>query len=290
LKIPGLLAIYFKAHGEYGLAIRLCERGLSCAVSDRSPERALALLCRGMIIVYGNQVAADRPLLEAVSIAREVGDEWTEAYACGALAQWLIHIGETQAAVCHLTRIERLAETRGDDLLRGLAGVARSWLYLADGDIGKALDVLRSVRSLSADFHQHHFIGMYLGLGLFRLGDLAQAAAEWHEAMQNAIAVGHLRGIAGSVEGCAYLAERLGHHQESCRFLGAAEQMRQRAGSPLFCFWIRHNEAARAALRSTLGASRYDAAVTAGARMHVEDGMNEAAELLRQFAAGLSAR
>jgi hypothetical protein len=161
---------------------------------------------------------------------------------------------------------------------------------MAEGDIGKALDVLRSVRSLSADFHQHHFIGMYLGLGLFRLGDLAQAAAEWHEAMQNAIAVGHLRGIAGSVEGCAYLAERLGHPEEACRFLGAAEQMRQRAGSPLFCFWIRHNEAARATLRSTLGVSRYDAAVIAGARMHVEDGMNEAAELLRQFAADLSVR
>ena len=288
LKIPGLLAIYFKAHGESGLAIRLCERGLFCAPSDRSPERALALLCRGMNIVYGNKVAADRPLLEAVSIAREVGDEWTEAYACGTLAQWLIHIGEPQAAVPYVARIERLAETQGDDLLRGLAGLARGWFHLAEGDIGKALDVLRSVRGLSTDFHQHHFIGMYLGLGLFRLDDLPQAAVEWHEALQNAIAVGHLRGIAGSVEGCAYLAERLGHHEQACRFLGAAEQMRQRAGSPLFCFWIRHNEAARTALRSTLGVSRYDAAVIAGARMHVEDGMNEAAELLKRFADGLS--
>jgi non-specific serine/threonine protein kinase len=289
LKIPGLLALYFKSHGEVGLAIRLCERALACAPSDPSRERALAQLCRGINIVYGVKVAADVPLLEAVSIAREVGDEWTEAYASGTLALWLIHAGETQAANPHLATIERLAETRGDELLRGLAGVARGWFHLAEGDIGKALTVLRSVRSLSTDFHQHHFIGMYLGLGLFRLGDFARAAAEWHEAMRNAIAVGHLRGISGSVEGCAYVAERLGRPEEACRCLSAAEQMRQRAGSPLFSFWVRHNEEARAGLRSALGSGRYQAALSAGARMHVEDATNEAAALLRQFAAGLSA-
>jgi non-specific serine/threonine protein kinase len=289
LRIPGLLTMYFKSHGEAGLAIRLCERALSCAPSVHSRERALVQLCRGINILYGIKVAADRPLLEAVSVAREVGDEWTEAYSCGQLALWLIQIGETQAAIPHLATIERLAETRGDDMLRGLAGLARGWLYLAEEDIGKALAILRSVRGLSTDFHQHHFIGMYVGLSLFRLGEFARAAAEWHEAMRNAIAVGHLRGISGSVEGCAYLAERLGRPEEACRYLGVAEQLRQRAGSPLFSFWFRHNEDARAALRSTLGSTRYEKAVSAGRRMHAEDAMNEAAGVLRQFAAGLSA-
>ena len=290
LKIPGLLTMYFKSHGESGFAIRLCERALACAPSIPSRERALAQLCRGVNILFGKKVAADRPFLEAASIAREVGDGWTEAYSCGHLALWLIHIGETRAAVAHLTNIERLAETRDDDQLRGLAGLARGWLYFAENDIGKALSILRSARILGADFHQHHFIEMYIALGLFRLGDYAQAAAEWHEAMRNAIAVGHLRGISGSVEGCAYIAERLGHPEEACRYLSVADQSRQRAASPLFSFWFRHNEDARAALRVTLGPTRYEAAVSAGARMHAEDAVNEAAHLLQQFAAGLSAR
>jgi len=290
LKIPGRLTIYFKSHGESGLAIRLCERALACALCVPSRERALAQLCHGVNILFGEKkAAAGRPLLEALSVARDFGDEWTEAYSCGHLVLWLIHIGEAQAAIPHLATIERLAEVRGDDQLRGLAGLARGWFYLAEEDIGNALTILRSVRGISADFHQHHMIGMYLGLSLFRLGDYAQAAADWHEAMRNAIAVGHLRGISGSVEGCAYIAERLGRPEEACRYLSAAEQMRQRAASPLFSFWVRHNEDARAALRSTLGSTRYEAAVSAGARMHAEDAMNEAAGLLRQFAVGLSA-
>jgi non-specific serine/threonine protein kinase len=289
LKIPGLLTIYFKSHGESGLAIRLCERALACAPAVPSRERALAQLCRGINVLYGPKVAADRPLLEAVSVAREVGDEWTEAHACGHLALWLIHIGEAQAAIPHLATIKRLAEVRDDDMLRGLAGLAQGWFYLAAEDIGRALAIFRSVHGLGADFHQHHFIGMYIGLSLFRLGHYAQAAAAWHEAMRNAIVVGHLRGISGSVEGCAYVAERLGRAEEACRYLSVAEQLRQRAVSPLFSFWFRHNEDARAALCSTLGSTRYEAAMSAGARMHAEDAINDAARLLRQFATGLSA-
>jgi hypothetical protein len=103
--------------------------------------------------------------------------------------------------------------------------------------------------------------------------------------MRNAISVGSLRGIAGSVEGCGYIAERLGLAEEACRFLSAAELVRRRTGSPLFSFWFRHNEAAHASLRSNLGSGRYEAAVSAGARLRAEDVMNEAAARLRQFAA-----
>jgi len=179
--------------------------------------------------------------------------------------------------------VARLAQDRGDDLLLGLAGLARGWLYLAQENVEDALAELRSVRDLGFESHQHHFIGVYIGLSLFRLGRHAAAAREWHEAMRNANSVGHLRGAAGSVEGCAYIAERFGHAEEACRFLGAAEQIRQRAQSPLFSFWNRHNEATRAALRSKLGIARYEASLLAGARMHSEDALNEAARRLREF-------
>jgi predicted ATPase/DNA-binding winged helix-turn-helix (wHTH) protein len=288
LRIAGLLTIYFKANGETALAKRLCDRALAVAPSTRSLERAQAELCRGIAIFTSDKLAADQPLLEAVSIAREVGDEWTEAYACAHLGQWLIHFGQPEQAAVHLAVVERLAGKHDDELLRGLAGLTRGWLDLAEDDTEQAVTILRAVRNLSADSHQHHFIGMYIGLALFQQGDLAGAALEWHEAMRNAIAVGHLRGIAGSVEGCGYIAERLGKVQEACRFLSAAEQIRQRAGSPLFSFWFRHNESANAQLRSALGLSRYEALVGAGARMRTEDVINEAAEQLRQFGSMLT--
>jgi tetratricopeptide (TPR) repeat protein len=290
LRIAGRLTLYFKAHGDTVLAKRLTDRALAVAPSIRSRERAQAEMCCGIATFFSSKVAADQPLLAAVSIAREVGDEWTEAYSRGHLALWWIHCGQSEQASEHLAALERWADKHDDELLRGLAGLARGWLYLAQDDTAKAVDVLRSVRGLSADSHQHHFIAIYIGLALFRRGDLAGAALEWREAMRNAIAVGNLRGVAGSVEGCGYLAELLGTAEDACRFLSAAEQARQRAKSPLFSFWFRHNESASARLRSTLGLNRYEALVSAGARMRTEDVINEAAERLRQFGAMLTAQ
>jgi predicted ATPase/DNA-binding winged helix-turn-helix (wHTH) protein len=288
LQIAGLLTMYFKAHGEAAFAIRLCERALALRPLPRSRELALTHLCRGINILFGIKVAAEVPLLEAVGIAREVGDTWTEAYSRGHLALWLINTGQAPQAAEHVTDLERIAEARDDDLLRGLAGLVRGWLYLAAADIDRSIEVMRAVRNLSAESHQHHFIGMYLGLALFRRRDYAEAADVWHDAMRNAAAVGHIRGVAGSVEGCAYIAERLGYAEEACRFLSVAEQFRRRASSPLFSFWFQHNESAHAALRSMLGPSKYEEALSTGTRARAEDVVNEAAALLRQFAAGSS--
>jgi non-specific serine/threonine protein kinase len=286
LQIAGHLTVYFKAHGEYAFAIRLCERALAGTAALSSPERALTLLCRGVNLFFGRKVAADKSLLEAASVARQVGDEWAEAYACGHLALWLINDGQSKRAAEHLATVERLAEARGDEMLKGLAGLARGWRYLAEEDVDKALGALRAVRHLSADSHQHHFIGTYIALSLFRCDDLAGAAAEWLEAMRMAIAVRHMRGVAGAVEGCAYVAQRLGDPEEACRFLSAAEQFRRRTGSPLFSFWVRHNQAAHIAVRAAIGLERYEAAIQAGERMRAEDVVNEARERLRQFGEG----
>jgi predicted ATPase/DNA-binding winged helix-turn-helix (wHTH) protein len=283
LKIAGQLAVYFKAHGDTLLGMRLCERALSAEPLLPSRELALTYLCRGLSKVYSDKIAAEVPLLAAMRVAREIGDSWTEAYACGHLALWFAHLGQIPEAAAHAQITARLAQARGDDMLRGLAGLAQGWLNLAQESIDDALQILISMRDLGFDSHQHHFIGIYIGLSLFRRSDYAAAALEWHAAMRNANSVGHMRGAAGSVEGCAYIAERLGHAEEACRYLGAAERIRQRAGSPLFSFWYRHNQAAHASLRSKLGMPHYEASVLAGARMRSEDALNQASRRLQQF-------
>jgi hypothetical protein len=103
--------------------------------------------------------------------------------------------------------------------------------------------------------------------------------------MRNAVGLGHRRGVAGSIEGCGYIAQRLGRAEVACRLLAAAEQIRRRSDSPLFSFWIAHNEAARRELRSAMDTPGYDAAVKAGTHLREEDATNQAAALLREFAA-----
>ena len=284
VQIPGNLVVYFKAHGDSLLGKRLCDRALAHEPLMVSRELALTYLCRGVSNLFTDKKdTAQAPLLEAARLARQMNDPWTEAYARGHLALLLTHLGRPSEAVEDAEVTAQLAQARGDEILLGLAGLVRGWLNLARENVGQALAELRSVRDLGFESHQHHFIGTYIGLSLFRLGDYAAAALEWHESLRIANSVSHLRGAAGSVEGCAYIAERFGHAEEACRLLGAAEQIRQRAQSPLFSFWYRHNEAAHAALRSKLGIARYEAAVLAGTRMHSEVALNEAAGRLRQF-------
>jgi tetratricopeptide (TPR) repeat protein len=247
--------------------------------------RCLALLSRG---VYGLMahimVTAGATLLEAASIALEVGDLWAAAYANGNLAMLSAAKGDTAQAAPHLAVVQQIAEQLDDANLRGLAGLACGWMHLADNEIDKSIVVLQSVRNLGTDVHQHHFVEVYIGLALFRRGDYATAAALWREAMHNALVVGHMRGAAGSIEGCGYVAQRLNQPQLACRCLGAAEQIRRRTGIPLYSFWVPHYDSAHAALRTALGSAVYAAEIAAGAAMHEEDAAIEAAQWLQSFA------
>ncbi|HEX3837283.1 MAG TPA: winged helix-turn-helix domain-containing protein [Steroidobacteraceae bacterium] len=287
LQIAGSLMLYFKAHGSYALGLRLCDRALSVAPVERTRVRCVALMSRGVIgPILGDDFATEAVLQEVASIAREVGDLWAEAYASGNLAQWKSDNGQWQDAGPDIAVVERAAEQLDDANLRGLTGLARGWMYLAANEIEKTIAVLQSVRRLGDDLHQHHFIDVYIGLALFRHGDNAAAAALWLEAMRNALAVGHIRGAAGSMEGCGYIAQRLNHADLACRCLGAAEEIRKRTGRPLYSFWLPHYASAHAALRAALGPAAYAAAIAVGAALHEEDAASETAQWLQTFASG----
>jgi len=109
LRIAGLLMLYIKAHGAHVLGKRLCERALTDPLPARTRERGMALMCRGVNEVMGDKVAPENVLLEAVSVAREVGDHWTAAYSSGFLAMWLIHSGRPEEAVEHCCAVELAA-------------------------------------------------------------------------------------------------------------------------------------------------------------------------------------
>jgi hypothetical protein len=169
-----------------------------------------------------------------------------------------------------------------------MAELVRGWRYLAFGQTQLALQTLWPIRTLGSDYHQHHFVDMYIGLSLFRLAAYSAAAVQWHEALRNALGVGHLRGIAGSVEGSAYIAAIRGQNEVACKLLSGAEKMRQRAASPLFSFWLVHNASANSTLREAMGAHRYEAALQAGTRMREEDLINEAMAVLTEFGVEIS--
>ncbi len=172
----------------------------------------------------------------------------------------------------------------------GLTGLASAWMHLAAGSLDAALLLLRQACRLGSDLHQHHFIDTYIGLTLFCRGELVAAAGQWRDSMHNALLLGHIRGAAGSIEGCGYIAARSGEASLACRLLGSAAKIRRRTGIPLYNFWVPHNLRAHESVKNSLGAEDYAAFIHAGERMREEDAANEAAKWLHRFAGSRAGR
>jgi predicted ATPase/DNA-binding winged helix-turn-helix (wHTH) protein len=286
LDILGSLAIFAKARGEYVTVRRWCRMVLTrCPVAD-TPERARALLTSGMVEVHSVAgVTTGAGLLrEAARIATIHQDWWTAAYAHGYCAMALANEGQPEEASEHARVGDSCARRSSDDSLRGLMGLARGWICLARGEPRAALEELLAVRDVGTDVHQIHFVGMYIGLAHFALGDLTAAAVHWLRAMELGIAVGNVRGIAGSIEGCAYVACAAGEWACATRMLAAAGLIRERTENPIFSFWVPFQETAVHAARSGLAASDFHAETRKGLAMRHEDAANEAQAVLWRLA------
>ena len=286
LSILGSLTLYAKARGIYDQALLWTTRALETTQSVDTLERAGALLCRGVTAVHlgSNRDAPDRHLIEAIRLAHLHGDRWTEAYAAGYLALWLANWGEAGKAAEVLQTTQRIGEQLDDPYLRGVAGLARGWICMAQDRCAEAIGVLRAVRGLGQDLHQRHFIDMYIGLALFGRGHYAEAAQRWVEAMLAAAEVANIRGVAGSIEGCAYIEQKLGDPRMAASLMKAAALIRERTEVPLFNFWVPYHTAALEAVRSALSANEYAQAVRAGEAMREEDAANETRTRLLGFA------
>jgi non-specific serine/threonine protein kinase len=285
LSILGSLLLYAKGHGDYVTMARWCTLVLDPLSGPPTEARARALLSLGVVQVY---LRPDKPwmthaLSEAARIAAVHGDWWTEAYALGYLALGFANDARPDEAEHYAHQARAAAELHNDDLLRGLAALAHGWVWLARGQPRRALAELTPARDLGCDPHQRHFVGMYVGLAHFALGHYGQAAYQWLEALTLSISVGNIRGMAGSMEGCGYLACQAGEWRTAARLLAAARVIRERTQLPLFSFWCPHLDATMRDLHTHLSPAELEVSWQSGAALRPEDATNEAVALLRSY-------
>ncbi|MDE2294276.1 MAG: winged helix-turn-helix domain-containing protein [Gammaproteobacteria bacterium] len=286
LAIVGSLTLYGKIHGNYTLYRHWCERVLAGNGSDETPDLARSLLGYAIVLMHMAvaQESVESLLPEAARIAARHGDWWCEGYAHGYFALALANWGRSHEAESHAAITERRYREHGDGLLGGLAGLARGWILLSRGEAADALAQLTTACGLGSDPHQHHFIRMYAGLAQFELGDRPAAASEWLRAMRLSSGVANLRGVAGSIEGCAYLACARREPVPAVRLLAAAQRIRERTEVPLFNFWREHHARTLAELRAMLSPESYAAEWTAGAALRQEEAAEVARTLLTRIA------
>jgi predicted ATPase/DNA-binding winged helix-turn-helix (wHTH) protein len=288
LAIVGSLTLYLKGRGAYEAALRWSDLALNDCDELGSRAGARVLLCKGVSAVHLTEAhgTAEPTLRAAVALAHSLGDRWTEAYASGYLAMHLTNAGDVDAAAAAAHVTARVAAELDDALLRGLSGLARGWIALARGSLRDAIETFLAARQLGPDLHQRHFIEVYIGLACLELGETQRAAQQFLAGLHDAIDVRNLRGMAGSVEGCAYIAIERGMYAEGIEMLGSAAGIRDRTGVPLFGFWLPRNDRAHDAARQALGETAYAARFAAGERMRDEDSISRVVALLQAFAVG----
>lgn len=291
LGIVGSLLLYAKCHGDYAGMYRWCRMVLDPRSGSETAVRARALLTLGVMQTYlgAGKVLIPHALPEAARIAALHADWWTEAYALGFAALGCANEGRPDDAAEYAKRTRMAAERHSDDLLRGLAGLAQGWVWLARGEPQRALTELSAARDLGGDPHQHHFVGVYMALAQFALGRYPQAAQQWLASLKLSNVLDNVRGMAGSMEGCGYLACQAGEWRTAARLLAAARVIRERTELPVFSFWLPHQAATLCTLRSHLTGAELEACSRAGAALRPEDAANEALALLREYAGGTEA-
>ena len=288
LRLAGSLMLYSKGNSLVSLLYEWVERTLDGVAPMRSPMYARVLLCRGMAELYLNDPGSEPHLAEAAQLAMQLGDRWGQGCATAFLAMWNANEGRLGPAMASAVVAVGIADAEADDWLRSLAGLAKSWVALRSGQYQEALGMLQPLRLLGHDVQQHEMIDVYLGLSHYGLGHLREAACSSLDVLERSVPWRHLRASAAAIEITAFLAMRTLRPETSVRLLGKAADIRARTRTPLFSFWIAHEEKTANVVRAELGNGRFETLYRAGASARDELVIDEARELLSGVAKGQS--
>ena len=143
---------------------------------------------------------------------------------------------------------------------------------------------LRPLRGLSFDPQQHQMIDIYLSLAHYGLGNWREAAVMSIDVVDASLRTRGIRSTAAAIEIAAFLASRGARPKMCARLLGKAADIRERTHSPLFSFWLAHNEEATNRARAGLGPDRFYALHRAGASARDEIVIDEVRTLLHEIA------
>jgi non-specific serine/threonine protein kinase len=285
VEIIGSLLLYIKSHGAIVEGLVWSERVLNPMPAIRSSMCARALLLRGILEMHlmRSASATDSFLSRAWEMAAEVNDRWAMSSAASYRTMHFAERGVPRQTDALQRRAHELAQELRDDWLLGLAGLARGWWHLQRCEFSEAVTTLEAARSRGHDLQQQHFIEMYLGLASYELQQLPAAARSWHNALCNTVLVAHSRGMAGSIEGCAYLCLDFGDAATAFRLLNAAAATRSKTQVPLFSFWLPYHEAAVGRIQAALGELACGQLLEPANMLRMEDATNLALELLQRY-------
>ncbi len=293
LALSGNLCWYFRMGANYGEAVRWLERAL-CAGLAPTRQRAQALIACG-IMQHQSTVheRAQTLLREGIALAEQLGEPRLAGAGQAGLAFELATSGDMAGAEACAASAQACAEAQDDAWLRSMALLGRAMAFAlsdrhreAEACLGEAFD---AVSAPGNGTWQKAYVLINRALQRCYLGQLPGAAGDWLAAMDAFAVLEHWRGVAGCVEGTAYLLSERGEVQRAARFLAAAERVRELTAAPLMPQWRKAQTMAVRSVRDALGRD-YEPVQKVGAETRFEEIVSEARTTLVKLAADQSPR
>jgi predicted ATPase/DNA-binding winged helix-turn-helix (wHTH) protein len=282
------LCWYFRVQGEYDRASHWLDLALQASHTQSLP-RARALIANG-IVHHHRTIHARAALLlqEGIVLATQLGDDVLAASGQGVLAFELAGCGDFDGSERCVEAALSVAEAHGSAWLRSMALLGRGIACAMRGQHRDAETWLSEAAELTsspgADVFQHGYVLIVRALQRFQLDDVRGAARDWLHMLGLCIGLQHRRGVAGCVEGTAYMVLKLGDADCAARMLAAAARVRDLTAAPLFPHWLAAHAEAEAGARESLGMA-FEAAQKQGAAARFEDVAEETRILLTGLAA-----
>jgi ATP/maltotriose-dependent transcriptional regulator MalT len=266
--------------GDYAAAQRWADVSLALARERHAADaEAYALGLEGRLaVVRGEYAAARRSFEESLTLTRRLGEGWWESRLLEGLATVALQLGDFTLADALLSDALRIARETGDHwaratLLTGLGDVAR-----ARGEYARAGQLYRESVALHQTLGTEPAASLRHNLGYVALhaGDLGQAAAFFGESLGLYRSYAERRGMAECLIGLAGVAASAGNRIHAARLLGAAEATLESLEAQLSPSNRADFSRILARARSGWSAVEFTAAWTAGHRLDLDEGVEEA--------------
>lgn len=282
------LCWYFRVQGEYYQACHWLDMALRVS-HTQTLHRARALIADG-IAYHHRQIHARAVSLlrEGIVLAAQLGDDVLAASGQGVLAFELAGCGDFDGSERCVEAALAVAEEHHSGWLRSVALLGRGIACAMRGQHREAEAWLSEAAGLMSsrgdDIFQRGYVLINRALQRFQLDDVRGAARDWLRMLDLTIGLQNRRGIAGCIEGTAYLVLRQGDAECAAELLAAAARVRKLTGAPLLPQWHAAHAAAEAGAHEMLGTA-FKAIQKQGAAARLEDVVEQTRALLAGLAA-----
>lgn len=257
LALSGNLCWYFRMGTNYIESARWVDRSLA---AGRAPTRARAQALIASGIMHHQSQVHERAgvlLREGIALAKQLEETQLAGMGYAVLAFELATCGQFMDAEACAAAAETIAQRTDDPWLRSLALLGRG-VALALNEMHHESEVCldeayRAVSGPDNGAYQPAYVLINRALQRFYLGRFPDAAHDWLSDLDAFAQLDHWRGMAGCVEGAAYLASERGQVRRTARFLAAAARVRELSAAPLMPQWRKAQAVAECRARDGLG-------------------------------------